>query len=172
MKEIWKPVKDYETRYEVSNFGNVRNAKSGKTLKGAKNKRGYIHVFLRKNGKGTTKTVHRLVAEAFVPNPRGCSEVNHIDENKQNNKADNLEWVTHLENSRHGTRGERIAKANTGNPKTSRRIYRYSVSGKLIETYASPRVAEEKTGISRHSITHALYRNPYNYAKGFVWKFE
>lgn len=170
--EIWKAIKGYEGLYEVSNLGNVRSIRTNITLKKGITRKGYNIVVLCNNGKRTTKTVHRLVATAFVENPLNKTEVNHIDEDKTNNRADNLEWVTHIENSRHGTRGNRIAKANTGNPQTSRQIFQYDLAGVLIGTYASPRVAENETGISRWMITHALYKDENNLAKGYIWKFD
>lgn len=185
--ETWKAVKGYEGLYEVSNFGNVRSVTrvirferrgsiatqviEGKPLKPG-NSKGYKNVVLcNKDGK-KTKGVHRLVAEAFIDNPLDKPEVNHIDENPSNNTVENLEWVTHVENSRHGTRGQRIAEANTGNPLTSRQIFQYSLTGELVGTYASPRVAEIETGISRASISSALHTSKTHRLKGYIWKFE
>lgn len=184
--EEWREVKGYEGLYEVSNYGNVRSLarkveylKNGRVitqrLKGKMlkpgNHDGYKSVILCKNRKTKSKQVHRLVAEAFIENPLNKQEVNHIDENPSNNNVNNLEWVTHIENSRHGTRGQRIAKANTGNPLTSRQIFQYTEDGELVGTYASPRVAEIETGFSRNSISSALYNNTHR-LKGYIWKFE
>ena len=92
MKEIWKDIKGYEGLYQVSNFGRVKS--STKILANRLSKRGYYIVTLYKNAKGVTKTVHRLVAQAFIPNPDNLPQVNHKDENKLNNRVDNLEWCT------------------------------------------------------------------------------
>ena len=112
--EIWKPIKGYEGFYEVSNFGRVKslerkvkaNFHFGNTrtykeriLKSG-NVKGYQQVTLR-NGISKHEFIHRLVAEAFVPNPKGYKTINHIDGNKKNNCADNLEWCTQKENVRH-----------------------------------------------------------------------
>ena len=94
MKEIYKDIVSYEDLYEVSDTGLVRNKVSGKILKPLKNNRGYLHVRLYKDGIGKFKLVHRLVANAFIPNPLNLPEVNHIDENKSNNNVDNLEWCS------------------------------------------------------------------------------
>lgn len=110
--EEWREVKGYEGLYEVSNYGNVRRVGRTRLFTGGVNHRGYKHVVLTKSGVKSTKLLHRLVAEAFVENPRKCPEVNHRDENKLNNHADNLEWCTHLENSNYGTRGKRIGESN------------------------------------------------------------
>lgn len=116
MKEIWKPIKDFEGKYEVSNFGRVRSLdhvrktgsfgkyiQKGKLLKQYykdKNSK-YLRVSLSSNGIVSKKKVHRLVAETFLPMVDGKTLVNHKDGNKQNNCADNLEWVNHSENLIH-----------------------------------------------------------------------
>ena len=105
MIEIWKPVKGFEN-YEVSNLGQVRNLnyhreKKIKILKLRMNKGGYLLVGLCKNSKKHTKLVHRLVAEAFIPNIDNKPEVNHLDGDKTNNKVENLEWSTRSENMKH-----------------------------------------------------------------------
>lgn len=130
-EEIWKPVKGYEGLYEVSNLGRVRSLDrhtdrldsvgnprqlfvKGKIIKPAKMKKGYLRLSLSLgHRKRTSLQVHRLVAEAFIPNPNNFPQVNHINENKQDNRASNLEWVTNKENSDHGTRNKRIASANS-----------------------------------------------------------
>lgn len=98
-----KPIKDYEDLYLVSECGCVFGIVRSKFLLPQKGKH-YLQVQLNKNGIGITKTIHRLVAQAFVPNPSNKPEVNHIDGNKLNNNAYNLEWVTSSENSIHAIR--------------------------------------------------------------------
>lgn len=109
MKEVWRSIDGYNGIYEVSNFGNVRslsridirkNKIIGQIMKTFKS-RGYIRITLRKEGKGTKGSVHRLVLTAFSGEcPKGY-QCNHIDGNKLNNRIDNLEWVTPSENQRH-----------------------------------------------------------------------
>ena len=112
---MWKPIKGYEDRYLVSNEGDVKsldvyvNCKIGQRLyKGRikpqfKNNRGYVMVALCRDNKTFHALVHRLVAEAFVPNTLNKPQVNHIDGNVTNNRADNLEWVTDNENKAHSS---------------------------------------------------------------------
>lgn len=105
----WLPVIGYEELYEVSNYGQVRNTRTGKILSGV-NTNGYIRVRLyNKDGKPNKYYVHRLVAEAFILNPNNYPIVNHKDENKSNNYYENLEWCTYLYNltynNMHITRG-------------------------------------------------------------------
>lgn len=101
MQEIWKEVKDYEGLYSVSNTGKVYSHKRNKLLSATTtgwSHGGYCVVCLSKNGKQKMKYAHRLVAEAFIPNPENKPEVNHIDHDNHNNLVTNLEWVTHDEN--------------------------------------------------------------------------
>ena len=89
MEEQFRNITGYEGLYEVSNLGNVRSLKYGKTrvLKPAKDKDGYLYTNLNKDGKGKWHKIHRLVAQAFIKNPNNLPEVNHIDEDKTNNRA-------------------------------------------------------------------------------------
>ncbi len=113
----WKPVKGYEGLYEVSDLGDVRSIDryikteirhvtsrliKGKILFQNLKNNGYLTVDLCKDGKVTTTAVHRIVANAFIPNPDGLRFVNHKDSDRSNNAADNLEWVTSSENRKHG----------------------------------------------------------------------
>lgn len=97
---MWKPVEGYEGLYEVSDQGEVRRI-GGSLLKPQNESHGYASVSLSKNGKRVSKKIHRLVANAFVPNPDGCKVINHIDGNKKHNPASNLEWTTSSANNQH-----------------------------------------------------------------------
>jgi len=103
--EIWKEINGYEGLYEVSNLGRIKSLPKGKHRKSEMiltlRKHPYKFVNLSKDGKANTKSVHRLVAHAFIPNPLNKSTINHIDCNPSNNNVSNLEWVTPLENQMH-----------------------------------------------------------------------
>ena len=102
MEEVWKKIPNYEN-YDVSNLGKIRNSKTSILRKTSIFRTGYEMVVLFKNGKRKNCSVHRLVAEAFIPNPNNLPEVNHKDEIKTNNFVDNLEWCTRIYNENYGT---------------------------------------------------------------------
>lgn len=98
--EIWKPVKNYENLYEISNIGRVKNVKTNRIMK-CKIDMGYYRVGLFKNKKQTLYLVHRLVAEAFILNPENKPLINHKNGRKLDNRVNNLEWCTYKENNNH-----------------------------------------------------------------------
>lgn len=99
--EEWKPMIGYEEYLMVSSFGAIRNIKTGTSYKFSDNGRGYYTTYIKINGKSFTIRPHREVAKHFVPNPNNLPIANHKDGNKKNNRADNLEWVSISENTKH-----------------------------------------------------------------------
>lgn len=134
MEEIWKDIPEYEGLYQISNLGNVKSLQreikcecnnqykyfnmkytiSEKVLKGRKDKDGYLIVHLCKNSRHKNYKIHRLVAEAFIPNPYNLPQINHINENKKDNNANNLEWCSSKYNANYGTRIQRIKERKYG----------------------------------------------------------
>ena len=108
-----KDIKGYEGLYAITSCGKVWSYKSQKFLSQRKNHDGYLLVNLYKNGTMKTYSVHRLVAEAYIPNPENKTEINHKDENKEHNWLSNLEWTTHKENINYGTRNAKVAEKNS-----------------------------------------------------------
>ena len=171
--EEWKDIDDFDG-YEVSNFGNVRGKDrlrkgkhglrltNGQPIKQVFNKKGYPEVRFRKNGTHT-RLVHRLVAKAFIPNCDNKSQVNHIDGNKLNNRADNLEWVSNSENQLHAYKlGLQPSRAGENNSKA--KITNKDVT-LLKEMYNSGKSANEISkimNISLSSIRQIIY--------GRTWK--
>ena len=125
MNEVWKGIKGYEGKYQISSFGRVKSLKDKygnyreKILKQKKDDLGYYRINLYKFYKSKTFLVHRLVAEAFIENPNNYKEVNHRDENPSNNKVDNLEWCTAEYNVNYGTRNKRVSEKMKGRYKGS-----------------------------------------------------
>lgn len=178
MQEIWKDISGYEGFYQVSNLGRVKslernvNIKSSskklfpvkeKILTPSKNTR-YCYVILRKNKMGHRHSVHRLVAETFIPNPFNLPEVNHKDENKRNNNVSNLEWCTPKYNANYGTSRNRLAM------QASIPIAQFSLSGHFINQYQSALEAESITGTKRANICKCCKGNRHS-AGGYSWSY-
>lgn len=165
MQEIWKDIEGYEGLYEISSLGNVRRAPSGRILKQNKNSYGYSHVGLSKEGKVKMICVHRLIANAFIPNPQNKPQVNHIDGNKSNNSISNLEWVSQKENIIHAFK--------TGLRKTSK-INQYDLNGNFVKTYDTITEAGKNfSNISNRpnaNISCAI-RNKSATAFGYIWRY-
>lgn len=170
MNEEWKIIEDYPN-YSVSNLGRVRNDKTGRILTAHKRGRRntyylYVNLF---QGKIIGRLIHRLVAEAFIPNPEQKSEVNHIDGNTFNNAVDNLEWVSHSENILHAYRvlnREMGSKAAAVNSKKIVRVEDGQVFNSIQE-------ASHACGLkSLTSISHCLIGGRYRKtAGGYHWKY-
>ena len=170
VNEVWKDIENYGGKYQVSTFGNVRGLRG--LLKPQKRNHGYLAVWLYNgNGKANQISVHRLVAKAFIPNPEGLPEVNHIDEDKQNNSAGNLAWCSHKSNSSYGTRGAKISKSNT-NGKRSRAICQYTLDGELVAVFPSLQEAH-RHGYAASNICRCANGHPkYSHAYGYVWRYQ
>lgn len=161
------------TNYEVSSNGEVFNFLSGKKIAPQNNGHGYLYVNLHVNGKHTKKYVHRLVAEAFIPNPDNKPCVNHKDGRRNNNSLNNLEWCTHEENISHGAKVlKTFSQYRTHNEKTSKPVVCFEVSsGSIIAKYESIRQASRAEHISKSSIKAAL-NGQQKTAAGKVWRWE
>lgn len=163
-KEVWKDVVGYEGLYQVSNLGRVKSMDrlingryaghktkaKGKLLKTFINKTGYVRVALSINQKVNKFSVHRLVAQAFIPNQDNKPQVNHKDEIPYHNNIDNLEWVTAKENSNYGTRKEKISKS------MSKPVISVSEGG-LMRWFKSATEAANILNVKNKNITNVLY---------------
>ena len=160
----WKPVVGFEEHYLVSDSGQVWSLRRHKALKPAIDKYGYEKVGLSLAHKVHTRTVHRLVAQAFIPNPNNLPTVNHINEDKLDNRVGNLEWASVADNDNHGTRNERMA-----NTKSRRPVERIDADGTIV-TYKGVKDAWRKTGITRSSISLCC-KNIRKTAGGYRWRY-
>ena len=168
--EEWKPIPGYEGLYEVSNYGRVRSFKwssNGKILSPGKDGSGYLFVTLCKDGKTKLRRMHRLVAEAFIPNPNNLPLVNHMDECKKNNYFGNLEWCSPAYNNSYGTRMERVVE------KISKPVVQLDKKGNFISEFESLREASRRTGIADENICRCCNHKPGRYsAGGFIWIYK
>ena len=174
---MWRDIKNYEGLYQVSDKGEVRSLnykKTGKVqiLKPAKNNCGYLLVTLSKNGKRKGFLIHRLVAEAFIPNPDNLSQVNHKDEIKTNNNYLNLEWCTASYNNSYGTRIERVSEKRTGvfNTKISKPVKQFDLRGNFIQEFPSIMEVERKFGYNNSHISSAC-NGKRQTANGYRWSY-
>lgn len=159
--EIWKPVVGFEGYYDISNKGEVRSLRTGKLRKLVpNNQNGYLMVVLCGDGIKKTATVHRLVADAFCYKPDGCDCVNHRDENKHNNSADNLEWCTHSYNDKYNGKDQRCCKP----------VEQLDEDYSVIAVWPSARKADEATGVEYKNIS-AVCRGLRPRAGGYRWRF-
>lgn len=164
-KELWRMIPGYEGLYMVSNFGRVKSLKRNIILKERLAKEGYVRVVLYKHSKGKSYYIHRLVAQAFLENPNNYRCVNHKDENKRNNHADNLEYCTHKYNSNYGTAKSRHREKMK---KYFKPVYQYTLDGKYVSEYESIAHASLMTGYSQQNIGKCCL-GKYQQAYGFQW---
>lgn len=192
--EEWKPIEGYEGLYEVSDWGNVRSLDrvveyangrkhfhKGKIVNLSITTDGYYRCHLSKNGKVKIYSVHRLVAEAFIPNPDNLPEINHKDENPQNNKSINLEWCdrkyNNTYNDRHLKCAHKIKKANQ--ERSGKIIHQYTLDGELVATYPSTWEASKQTNFTKQGIMICCHGGQMRKGKwvktlqykGYIWKY-
>lgn len=170
MAEEWKDIEGYEGLYQVSNLGRVRSFKqnkSGHLLKYKSNCWGYFQVGLSKNGKQKLFSVHRLVAEAFIPKVENKNIVNHIDCDKSNNHANNLEWCTQKENVRHSVKLRHYEHSGAEN----KPVIMTEKQGAFENKFRSICEAARITGIPQQNISKCC-NGKLRSAGGYLWRFQ
>lgn len=182
MEEIWKDIENYKGYYQVSNLGNVRRIKiwcGNKNCSKFKNgikllkkkiskKPDYYYANLTKNSKAKTHRIHRLVAQAFIPNPNNYPQVNHIDGNKLNNNVNNLEWCNNTYNIQEAIR---IGLWKKRNDKIRKKVIQYDKENNIINEYNSLIEAEIKTGVRNGNISQCC-KGKRKSAGGYIWKYK
>lgn len=172
---IWKDIPNFEGIYQVSNYGDILNITTNKYLKGNIKNTGYVEVMLTKEKHRCYRYVHRLVAEAFIPNPENLETVNHKNELKTDNSVDNLEWMTQKENNNYGSRNKRISKFRQTSQFGGNNPNAVKVLNKTTgEIFESVRDAAKKYNCNPATISSAC--NPldrhHNYSiKGCKWEW-
>ena len=174
--EIWKPIAGFEGYYEVSNRGRIRSVDRIVTMKNGRKRLtqgkmlkpfvyngdgNYTGVVLSKDGNHRKHSIHRLVAQAFVPNPNNLPEVNHKDENKTNNCAENLEWCDRKYNNTYGTAKVRAA-VTQGKPVLQLK------DGRIVNAWPTEGLAAQFTGASQGGIS-ACCRGEMKTSGGYGW---
>ena len=174
-EEVWVPVPGYEQFYEVSNFGRIKSLpreirckngtcyiKPGRIRKPVLNKgNGYNMLFLTDGIVKKCMYVHRIVAVAFCENPENFDFVNHKNENKTDNRSENLEWCTKEYNNNYNGKSQRCNK----------KVSQLSLDGFFVASYMSGREACKATGIQYKNIS-AVCRGKRKSAGGYIWRFE
>lgn len=175
MKECWKDIEKYAGKYQISNYGRVRNSK-GLIMSQRVRRDGYVCISLIKDGKYISEYVHRLVALAFVSYPSldGEYEVNHIDGVKINNNADNLEWISARDNTKHAIlhslRSINPAAGKYGkDSNTSKPVAQYDKQGNLIKIWPSREEAARYYKTQRGNICNCVNGRKKTLF-GYVWK--
>lgn len=185
MEEVWKDVQGFEGIYQVSNLGRVRSLDryvecvdsfrhyKGKIMKQDKKKNGYMQICLRRQQVHKQVLVHRLVADAFIPNVDNLPEVNHKDENKENNCVENLEWCTQAYNNSYGEGHKQRSKnaIKYAIQKQSMPVLQYSLEGKLLAEYYSATEAARKNNCRQGGISECC-NGRQKTAYGYVWKYK
>ncbi len=161
IKEIYKPIDGYD--YEISNTGQVRSVRTGRILKQFL-VNGYLRVGLSKDGVEKKFYIHRLVAQAFIPNPKNKPQIDHIDGNKQNNRVDNLRWVTSKENNNNPITKQKLVKAK------SKPLEQLNLNGDVLATYPSTIEVERVLGFDQGEISLACRKGVKRY--NYYWRYK
>ena len=169
ISETFRQVSGYEGLYLISDKGRVISERKQKIMRNGHNKCGYSFVILFKGGKSKLCLVHRLVAEAFIPNPDNLPCINHKDENKDNNSVENLEWCTHQYNCNYGTRNERAGNRKR-NGKLAKPVRQYSLDGEFIKDWPSAIEVTRQLGFNQGGISRCCLGQIVQ-AYGYKWEY-
>lgn len=178
--EVWQDIPGYEGKYQASTYGRVRSLDryvvrgkqtalfKGKIIKPCFDTQGYNHIEIL----GKTQKIHRLAALTFLPRlNEEHVQINHKDENKSNNRIENLEWCTAKYNVNYGTRGKRAGNAQKNSPKRSKKVLQFDLDGNFIAEYPSIHEVSRVNGCLRAPIGRCC-ENKQKKAYGYKWRYE
>ena len=166
MEEIWKIMKEHKN-YEVSNCGKVKNKKTGRILKTTKNNKGYERFIVYINKKPSIFYMHRVVANNFIDNPNNYEQINHKNEDKLDNRVENLEWCNNKYNANYGTRNKRIIEKKRHTFKT---IIQKDKNDNIVKIWKDICEIQEQTNYDKHNIYKSCEKK-YKYAYGYKWEY-
>lgn len=178
MEEIWKDIKGYEGLYQASNLGHIRSVGYRQSSRGrnkdyyilnpGRDTSGYLNCVLFKNKIRKSYKVHRLIAQTFIDNPFNYTDVNHKNEIKDDNRIENLEWVTHEQNMRYGTIRDRMKQKMQS---ISKQVIQYDLFGNKIKEWDSIREAARNNRVSGCNISNCC-KGRCKTSGGYIWKFK
>ena len=180
VEEIWKDIPTYEGIYQASNLGKIKSLEriaikkyrgnrvvKERIMLGTINEDGYLKVHFKNNNRNNSYFIHRLIAQTFIDNPYNKEQINHKDGNKLNNKVDNLEWVTNLENQQHAWRNR--LKYYKG--QNDIKVLQFNMDNKFIKEYKSITDAHKQCGISLGNICNCC-KGKRSSAGGYKWRYK
>lgn len=186
--EEFRDIEETNNKYQISNYGRIKNKKKEKIMSISNKKGWYLTVAFYIDGKRITLRPHRLVGKYFIPNPNKLPEINHIDLSKQNNIVSNLEWVSRKENMQHAIKNEHFYFVGYDNKKrvyghknnnTNKvkkyygKIYQFTLDMKFIDIHNNAACAARKTGVCSRNILHCInHQEGRKQAGGFKWLYE
>lgn len=166
MKEIWKIMKE-NNKYEISNFGKIKTIKTQKIRKPIISKKGYYQMIFYINKKPKSYFVHRLVANNFIDNPNNYEQINHKNENKLDNRVENLEWCNNKYNANYGTKTERMLKTKWN---TFRKIIQKDKNNNVIKLWENIIEIQKETKYNKANI-YKCCEGKYKYAYNYIWEY-
>lgn len=177
--EVWKDIPGYEGLYQASTYGRVKSMEKYRTVNRfgglqllpekilipSPNKKGYLHLSLCNSDGKSTRRVHKLICSTFLPHfNKEHTQINHKNEDKTDNRVENLEWCTATYNNNYGSRNERASRAS------SKSIARYDLNGNYIDCYSSAKEIEEVFGFCKEGI-RACCRGEYQQMCNYIWQY-
>lgn len=172
MEEIWKDIEGYEGLYQVSNLGRVKSLGNNKNrkekiIKQIKKKDGYLYLKCSKNGESKTFSVHRLVAQAFIPNPNNLPEIDHINTVPTDNRIENLRWCSRKGNMNNPITLDKI----TGfNHHKSKPLLQLTANNEILKIWGSSMLIEKQKGWRNAHIWECCRKKRKTY-KGYKWQY-